>query len=229
MSKRINYCAELILSLCDEVYHLSRFIQDGGIVVDCILHGYKSAHEVVQFIVSIYFVCFHLLFLGPRNPLVSDAGIFFSDLLFHYFHMIYDTWILTRYLWSSKRHYLPEYLAHWAPFIFHTGIVWIWCQGVQVSVRMHLTPLRVAQHPPPPLPPPPPPPSVPPPPPNLHLQPLPPGDPIPHIDVDGPQAGPSSAPGQRSPLRNVQPTGDPGERTALYDRLVGPHRRTSSI
>ncbi|XP_077516694.1 uncharacterized protein LOC144127586 isoform X1 [Amblyomma americanum] len=142
---------ETAFFLADEGFHLVRAAHDLGTVMDACVYGIPTVEAMVCVLASLVLFAFHALFLGPRSSLASDAAIFFGDMQFHFFHMLLGTWQLIHYLWTTQKREVHTYVCRWSCFLFHTGIVWFYTGGIQVSIRMQFGGAP-ANHPPPPPP-----------------------------------------------------------------------------
>lgn len=129
---------ETLFFLCDEFFHVARAASDLGVVIDACVHGIPSMAALTRVMASLFVLVFHTIYLGPRSSLASDAAIFFSDMQFHFFHMLLCTWQLVHYLWTTQNRKARTYVYHWTCFLFHTGIVWFYTNGITVSIRVQL-------------------------------------------------------------------------------------------
>lgn len=147
---------EAVFFLSDEAFHLVRAASDLGMVMDAVVYGTTSMTALVRVLSALFLLAFHTLFLGPRTSLASDAAVLFGDMQFHFFHMLLGSWQLAHYLWTVRKREARAFLAHWLCFLLHTGLVWIYTSGIQVSVRTHIERLAAGnapRRPPPPGPP----------------------------------------------------------------------------
>ncbi|KAH6934847.1 hypothetical protein HPB50_001531 [Hyalomma asiaticum] len=145
---------ETLFFLCDEFFHVARAASDLGVVIDACVHGIPSMAALTRVMASLFVLAFHTIYLGPRSSLASDAAIFFSDMQFHFFHMLLCTWQLVHYLWTTQNRKARTYVYHWTCFLFHTGIVWFYTNGITVSIRVQLINPGAENNAPIPMPPP---------------------------------------------------------------------------
>lgn len=138
---------ESVFFLSDEAFHLVRAASDLGVLLDALLHGPATMAALVRVWSSVFLLAFHILFLGPRTSLASDAAVLFGDMQFHFFHMLLATWQLVHYLWSVRKRETRPFIANWLSFLLHTGLVWIYSNGIQVSVRNHIERLAAGNPP----------------------------------------------------------------------------------
>lgn len=138
---------EAVFFLSDEAFHLARAAADLGLLVDAVVYGPTSMAALVRVLSAVFLLAFHTLFLGPRTSLASDAAVLFGDMQFHFFHMLLGAWQLAHYLWTVRKREARHFIAHWLCFLLHTGLVWIYTSGIQVSVRTHIERLAAGNPP----------------------------------------------------------------------------------
>lgn len=147
---------ELLFFLADEAFHVVRAATDLTMLVKACSSGEAKMDSVVDVLASSFLLAFHILVLGPRTTMASEAVLFFGDMLLHFFHMLLSSWQLSHYLWTARKREAQPFFLLWASFLLHTAMVWHYAGGIQVTIRLQFGGGQEGNDPPPQPPPAPP-------------------------------------------------------------------------
>ncbi|XP_077558927.1 uncharacterized protein LOC144174236 [Haemaphysalis longicornis] len=127
---------ELLYVMADEAYHVVCAVADFRTLVKACVSGDRNMSTAVDVLASSCLLVFHVLVLGPRRTMTSEAMLFVGDMLLHYFHMLLSSWQLSHYLWTARKREAHQFYLLWASFLLHTAMVWHYSGGIQVTIRL---------------------------------------------------------------------------------------------
>lgn len=131
-------CWELLFLMGDQAFHIVRTVTDFRMLVKACVSGDTKMYTAVDVMASSFLLAFHVLVLGPRTMIASEAVLFFGDMLLHFFHMLLSSWQLSHYLWTARKREAHQFFLFWTSFILHTAMVWHYSGGIQVSIRVQI-------------------------------------------------------------------------------------------